>query len=49
VRVVAFGETSLPPSSIEVPMRLIELAVILTLSLILAPLGANARRGRSTG
>src|SRR2546425_10566080 len=33
------------PSSIEVPMRLIGLAVVLTVSLILAPLVAEAQPG----
>ncbi len=43
VRVVPFGQTPRQPSSTGVPMRLIGLAVVLTLSLTLVPLAAEAQ------
>jgi hypothetical protein len=43
VSVLAFGKTPGQPSSTEVPMRLIGLAVVLTVGFALAPLTAEAQ------
>jgi hypothetical protein len=49
VPVVAFGSTRRPPSSTEVLVRLIGLAVILALDLVWVPLPArHSRPGRGT-
>ena len=48
VRVVSFGYTPRQPSSTEVPMRLIGLAVVLAVSILLTPLAGEAQQTGKT-